>query len=582
MKVRSHARSAVLEWTGIAVATLAFALWASLFIRESSFISADRVRRFCLLDDAMVSMRYAWNLAHGQGLVWNPGERVEGITNLLMTLVMTPFVRVLSKEAAVLAVQVCGVLFVLLTAFFSWRVCLRVAAENGVDSRWLSVLVFAIALTYYPLAFWALLGMETGLLAALVSAALFVAVRKDGVPRPSLALAVLLGLALLTRPDAVVFIAVIAVYRVAGLWPRLRNSVRGGALRSLAAEGAVIAAFALGVSVFRLVYYGRLTPNTALLKLSGFALRDRLPNGLGFVGPFLDSTAFLLLLALLIAALDLSRLKLAITGLVLTATVYQVWVGGDLGRVWRMMTPAMPLFCGLLVVELATLLDRRLAGTRAEVVLKAHPRLWAALRAPIVVLLSVAATTRLNAGYESDILLKKGGFLADAADANRGNVDTALALRELALPGMTIGVSWAGAIPFYSELPGVDLLGKCDPRIAALPPDLSGKVSGSGMRSVPGHNKYDLTYSIQQRQPTYIQEYRWGRQNLREWVAGRYVSVVYRGALLCLLENSPHVDWRRVPEDRPRGCDEWVTGALRSRSRSAAVLSGGPTYRPRR
>jgi arabinofuranosyltransferase len=566
----------------MAVVALAFVLWASLFIRESSFISADGVRRFCLLDDAMVSMRYAWNLAHGQGLVWNPGERVEGITNLLMTLIMAPFVAILPKEAAVVAVQGCGILFVLLTAHFSWRVSLRAAAENGVDSLWLRILVFAVALTYYPLAFWALLGMETGLLAALVSAALFVAVRQDGVPRPSLALAVLLGLALLTRPDAIVFVAVIQAYRAGGLWPCLWSPRRGEALRSLAVEVAVIAAFALGVSVFRLVYYRRLTPNTALLKLGGFALRDRLPNGLGFVGPFLESTAPLLLLALLIAALDLSRLKLAIGGLVLTATAYQVWVGGDLGRVWRMMTPAMPLFCGLLVVEIAALLDRRLAGTKAEGVLSARPRLWAALRAAIVVLVSVAAAIRLNAGYADDILLRKTGYLADAAEANRGNVDTALALRELALPGMTIGVSWAGAIPFYSELPGVDLLGKCDPHIAALPPDLSGKVSGSGMRSVPGHNKYDLRYSIQQRQPTYIQEYRWGRQNLREWVAGRYVSVVYRGALLCLLENSPHVDWRRVSQDRPRGCDESVTSALWSRTRSATVAHGGPTNRPQR
>jgi hypothetical protein len=27
----------------------------------------------------MISMRYAWNVSHGSGLVWNPGERVEGM-----------------------------------------------------------------------------------------------------------------------------------------------------------------------------------------------------------------------------------------------------------------------------------------------------------------------------------------------------------------------------------------------------------------------------------------------------------------------------------------------------------------------
>src|SRR5215213_8933952 len=47
------------------------------------------VRYWWLVDDAMISMRYARNLAEGSGLVWNVGERVEGYTNLLWTLFMS-------------------------------------------------------------------------------------------------------------------------------------------------------------------------------------------------------------------------------------------------------------------------------------------------------------------------------------------------------------------------------------------------------------------------------------------------------------------------------------------------------------
>src|SRR5438105_2557104 len=39
-----------------------------------------------IIDDAYISFRYAWNFAHGQGLVFNPGEHVEGFTNLSWTL----------------------------------------------------------------------------------------------------------------------------------------------------------------------------------------------------------------------------------------------------------------------------------------------------------------------------------------------------------------------------------------------------------------------------------------------------------------------------------------------------------------
>jgi arabinofuranosyltransferase len=65
----------------------------------------------------MISMRYAWNLSHGSGLVWNPGEYVEGYTNLLMTLLMSLATLVFDKNAAVLAIQVLGIIFMLANAY---------------------------------------------------------------------------------------------------------------------------------------------------------------------------------------------------------------------------------------------------------------------------------------------------------------------------------------------------------------------------------------------------------------------------------------------------------------------------------
>ena len=49
-----------------------FLVYAALFIYRTSFVVAGE-RYFSLFDDAMISMRYARNLAHGYGLVWNPG-----------------------------------------------------------------------------------------------------------------------------------------------------------------------------------------------------------------------------------------------------------------------------------------------------------------------------------------------------------------------------------------------------------------------------------------------------------------------------------------------------------------------------
>jgi hypothetical protein len=42
-----------------------------------------------MYDDAFITYRYAENLAHGLGLVYNAGERVEGYSNFLWTLLMS-------------------------------------------------------------------------------------------------------------------------------------------------------------------------------------------------------------------------------------------------------------------------------------------------------------------------------------------------------------------------------------------------------------------------------------------------------------------------------------------------------------
>ena len=44
-------------------------------------------------DDSFISFRYALNLIEGSGLVYNPGERVEGYSNLLWTLLVALWMR---------------------------------------------------------------------------------------------------------------------------------------------------------------------------------------------------------------------------------------------------------------------------------------------------------------------------------------------------------------------------------------------------------------------------------------------------------------------------------------------------------
>jgi hypothetical protein len=47
------------------LSALLHAAWAHPFIMESSVVAFDGRRYFNLFDDAMISMRYAWNFSHG-------------------------------------------------------------------------------------------------------------------------------------------------------------------------------------------------------------------------------------------------------------------------------------------------------------------------------------------------------------------------------------------------------------------------------------------------------------------------------------------------------------------------------------
>ena len=69
-----------LSWITLGlVAFLAVTVW-----------SYARLNRFNVADDAYISFQYAKNWISGHGLVFNPGERVEGYTNFLWVALVAP------------------------------------------------------------------------------------------------------------------------------------------------------------------------------------------------------------------------------------------------------------------------------------------------------------------------------------------------------------------------------------------------------------------------------------------------------------------------------------------------------------
>jgi hypothetical protein len=514
----------------VAVGAAMIAVFSAAFIARSAFTYHGKTY-FSLFDDAMISMSYGRNLAEGHGLVWNAGgDPVEGFTNLLWTLWMAAVhLAGVSAARSSLAIMISGVALLVANVAVVGAIARRIAPE----APRVAMLAIVSTALLYPLLFWTLRGMEVGLLTLLVSLAVLLALRIAERPagRDVAALALVLVAGYLTRDDSLTWIAVIGVFvamyaRRAALWLGV----------------AVVGAVAVKTGL-RLVYYGEALPNTYHLKLDGEPLTARVRRGLIAVANIGLVELFAPLALAIVALKERGSVALRLLGaLVVVQCVYSVYVGGD---VWefleitnRYITPVVP--CLLVLASVG--LDRLLAGTTGSsrtawllaagfvavavvnLVLAESQRAIAELfrigpaadrHAEIVValVLAVAAGVVAMRRPRSGTAFAVGAVLLvvavsgqqfvhwtqDGAAYAAADDDMArygLMLGDVTPPRTTVAVAWAGAIPYFSRRPSVDLLGKSDPVIAREPP--------RDVPFTPGHDKFDYEYSLGRLRPQVV------------------------------------------------------------------------------
>jgi hypothetical protein len=535
-----------LEKTIIAVISIGFLIWSAAFIYRSSFIAINGKRYFCLFDDAMISMRYAWNFSHGIGLVWNSGEYIQGYTNLLMTLLMSLATFVFDKSTAVLFIQVLGIGFMLAIAVVAMKIADHIFQnENHQHQSFLRILSFFCALSYYPLAYWSLMGMETGLLTLLLLLGILSTFNYTKSKNISQLFMVsgYFGLAFLTRNESVIFALLTWTYIAWEIFiPTSKVNLKD--FRQLLTSISLYFAFVVGQLVFQYLYYGEMLPNTYTLKLTGMPLLARIRDGFGFVTPFLNVSAFILVLSSMDLVFNFHKRKLLLMSIVFSAISYQIYVGGDPWSYWRIMSPSMPLVV-ILFINAIYAIGVAISSTQAFSVYFLRNPIFPEkyIHQILVVSLILFGLRSANASFLLEISLRIKPY---QADANQRNVNTAIVLNQLTTSNATVGVYWAGSIPYFTDRKAIDFLGKSDRHIAQLPPDVSGSVAWSGMNSVPGHNKYDLNYSIKSLEPTYVQGFTWGAQDLSQWAETKYINVEYDGVSLFLLKDSPAVLWNKI------------------------------------
>jgi len=449
MTVEAAQRPHPVQWTGIALALVAFAL----LLARSSF----------LIDDAFISLRYARNWASGAGLVFNPGEAdpVEGYSNFLWVALLAALARCsIALETAALVLAALSSLGTLLVLERTLR------RDLGLSPATVALATLALA-CLPPFVVWTSGGLETATFTLLLfwTFARLVRAGPDSA-RARLATGAL-GLALaLIRVEG--FLWVLGLASAALLARAVRGAAgaagaAGDGRDGLAGRVAVFAGVALGgLGVFvawRLWHYGDWIANTVHAKAGLSA--ETLARGARTSA----SWALLFLWPALAAALaplaGRARASAVAAGaVVLGAVLYDSAVGGDWMPMFRFLAPASP-FAALC---LGALLERLPRAPRAVVGLAAIGAallpLWNRSLAPRP-LLEALAFRSFRGRFETEWERLETTRARSAEYASLGR-----ALAQVARPGETMTGGPIGAIGYYSDLYLFDRNGLVDRDVA--------------------------------------------------------------------------------------------------------------------
>ncbi len=408
--------------------------------------------RQLIVDDAYISFRYALNLVDGQGLVWNPGERVEGYSNFIWVLLVALGMKLgIAPEPFTFLISIPIQLASLILTYILARVV------SG--SRSAGLVVMLLVGLNHSVATFATSGMETPLqlLEFLAVACVITSGLRSGwTTGKTLGLSLLLNLALLTRPDSVVLTAA-----ALAAWYISRRGIKAAELTALLLPFTVIF---LPYLIWKVVYYGSILPNAFYVKVRGLS---GLAWGLYYLYLFTIYYMLLPYVAALIwrgGRLWRDNRQAGIMALfTLTWAAYVVQVGGDFME-FRFLVPVLPfLMIGIVCVLKGNIADRKLVTALvAALFLGTFNNMFTFGRMFYSYGIETSESLRdhITAPGENWMMIgKRLGELFEGTD-------------------VTVAVGAAGVIPYYSGLKSVDFIGLTDKVIPRI---------GEPFSTMPGH-----------------------------------------------------------------------------------------------
>lgn len=461
-------------------------------------VHAQSINAVC--DDAFISLRHAENLALHGAPVYNLGERVEGYTSPLWMLLSAGIVSLGMRGR--LALQVLGDLGAIALVVSVWHLWNRI--RPGKPLHGLVVLGLVVGST--PIAAWASSGLETLLFGALLALGVAEVARCTDAPsrQSAIVAGLCMALAVLTRPEGV--LVLVALFG----WLVVRRGTRAVALPFAAAALVPLIAFEL----WRFVYYGAFLPNVYAAKISA-GFRERILKGFTYTW-FTITELGLGVSVLLVLGLvypSQSSVTRIIRVVVVPFVLYVIYVGGDFLDLFRFVVPILPLLYVTFVSSAMEVVARLKVPTRAWLVVAALAAVGFILGQRVLRkrALSLDEPIRRAEWIEPMGWTRHYGYVW--ADAGRF-------LKAHSRKGDIMAAPAAGAAPYYSGLPNIDLFGLADAEVAR-----HGHYNGPR----PGHQRFARLDYVLGRHPTFIMldecviPSHWGAWN---WIDAGYECVI--------------------------------------------------------
>lgn len=297
-----------------------------------------------VIDDLFIYFRYVNNFIAGEGIVFNPGEHVEGFSSFCWFLILSLF-RFLN-----LPLELSSKIASLTFSFLSAILVFKISIVRGLGKY--SFISCILMLFNLPFILWSVSGFEIMFYIFLLLLCLYKLLTLKSGSRQSILLSILIFLVSISRPEGIMFSAAFLIYA-------FFNVGKTYAFRTSLVYGFLMSGFLL----FRFFYFGDFLQNTYYAKIGhnifGYYELRSYKNGMFYILDFFMNNFQFAMIFLLMPPvykkLRSDKFVHFLLMMIVLQFVFVIFAGGDWMGQYRFIIPAIPFLSIAIAISMKEL-----------------------------------------------------------------------------------------------------------------------------------------------------------------------------------------------------------------------------------